>query len=379
MPGVERGQLEFGRALREHALRIGPDTYALLDDDAFLEPMGFVQRASGSTFRGDLASVYAGAFPAEKRPALNVMTDDSGRIFLPGLGYLTELPRQTAVTLTPRTDEQGIGYRASASQGRVVGLRDWRVGESSVTLLPFPVSALDRQVASEGAQLSGIERSSIDHRETLSRGMRLLVSAWPDLAFGIERVVRYIVLFDDPDCNSFALPSAHGIVFLNSSWGESDAYFIEDLAHQGGHVLFSAAWAGFEPLLNVPPETPVERLSGQADHRTLEVALHGMVTQALMAAVLDRVSLYRGNADERLGRLYFALVRLGLDLRALAGLEVYTQPGIAILRELVATYSDIASRHREEILAADFSNQPYNFDYDAYRDRNAVGITHTES
>jgi hypothetical protein len=381
VPAAERGQREFARALRTHAMSLAPELCGLLgadDDAAFLEPMGFVYKASGSRSVTDLATVYAGALPPAERTDLNVLSDGRGRVFLPGRGYLKGLTPNTELYLIA-SEEEPIGYRSSISTSQSVALKDWRIDESRLSLLPYPVVALDHQVRATGARLCGIEHASLAHRKTLTSSMRLLASAWPSLADAINRVVRHAVLFEDADQNSFSLPAAHGIVFINVSHGQTEAYFAEDLAHQSGHVLFTAVWAGSEPLVTISPETKVEQLVGREDHRTLEAALHGMVTQALMVGALDRLTNLDTDLDEVRGRLYFALVRLGTDLRALAGLDIFTGSGIAILRELVATYSDIARRHREAILASDLRDQPYNFDYDLYRARNASVMTRTRS
>jgi len=69
----------------------------------------------------------------------------------------------------------------------------------------------------------------------------------------------------------------------------------------------------------VPAESRVQDVADADDHRTIEVALHGMVTQTLMVATLDRPLRAGGDhADEPTGRLLFALLRLGLDFRMLA-------------------------------------------------------------
>ena len=355
---------------------MAPEVFGLLDfedDDAFLEPMAFVVVGGGESSTADVSLVYAGAISADRRPDLDALSDEAGRIFVPGLGYFSGLPPRTGVRLV-RSGVAPFGYSPLEFQATATSLVDWQIGDSRLSLLAYPIAALSERVAAEGGRLSGLEDAATAHRDSAAHAFCLLAGAWPLLAGAIERVVRHLVLFEDAEQNSFATPAAHGIAFLNVHLGQTEWFFVEDLAHQCGHVLFTAAWEGSEPLLTVPSETQVEELIGREDHRTLEVAVHGMVTQALMVCALERVA--RADASvgsaEATARMLFALLRLGLDLRILAGLDVYSDAGAPLIRELISVYSETAALYRDALLAADFRGQPYNLDYDLYRTQNAA-------
>ncbi|HEX8207052.1 MAG TPA: hypothetical protein VF587_13410 [Solirubrobacteraceae bacterium] len=271
----------------------------------------------------------------------------------------------------------------SADDRLLALLAPWAVrGERSIAPTPHGggrptlltrLGALEDAVTFEGRGLLDVEAASEAHAEALSAGLGLIEEAWPALGEAIGRSVRHVVLFRDPARNSFATPAAHGIAFINTALGTSDVFFVEDLAHQGGHVLFEAAWEGAPALVSVAPEASVGELAGSDDARSLEVAVHGMVTLTLMIGALRRVlaSDAAVDRDEATGRLLFALVRLGTDLRALAGLPVYAEAGVAVMREVVGAYMEAARAYGELVVAADFTGQPYNFDLALFRRRNA--------
>jgi hypothetical protein len=265
------------------------------------------------------------------------------------------------------------------ARGQATSLTGWYIGDPQPALLPYPVQALTEAVAPEGGCLAGSEGAARAHRKTVATALQHMSNSWPVLAGAIKGVVRHIVLFDDIARNSFATPAAHGVAFVNVALGTSEPFFVEDLAHQCGHVLFTAAWEGGEPLLTVPANTAVGELTDRDDHRTLEVLLHGMFTQTLMVGALDRLLLSNTEIDryEGAGRLAFALVRLGLDLRMFATLPVYSDAGIALLRELIAAYMSAAERHRHLLMTADLADQPYNFDYVCYKARNRASHSAT--
>jgi hypothetical protein len=243
-----------------------------------------------------------------------------------------------------------------------------------LTLLPYSVRALSHLLSTHGGPLPGLEQSALKYRSTVSAALQRIYDVWPALAAKIGSVVRYVMLFDDRTRNSFAMIGAHGVLFLNVAHGSSEAFFVEDIAHQAGHVLFTAAWHGSEPLLTVSPDMRIQQATAHDDHRSFEVALHGMVTQTLMVSALDKFLASKPEADrpEATGRLVFALLRLGFDLRLLANLPVYTDRGMALVRAMIAAYSSAAERYGEVMLATNFAGQPYNFDYEVYRAQNAA-------
>jgi hypothetical protein len=97
-----------------------------------------------------------------------------------------------------------------------------------------------------------------------------------------------------------------------------------------------------------------------------------MFTQALMVDALDRLLQFDVGDDthEAEGRLAFALMRLGLDLRTYSKVDVYSKAGAALLRALVCVYVHVARRRRNLCERADFADQPYNFDYERYTHHN---------
>jgi hypothetical protein len=374
-PWMRRGQLELAHALRLILAADAPDVLALLDvadHSVFLEPTAAAYAARGSTSVADLTLAYAGAIDPDHRPERFVVNaDGAARVFLPRLGYLAGGNRYASFEIH-RDQRSAVGYSRTDASATATSLADWHLGDTPLTLLPYPVRALEVAVDAAGCELRGMTEAAQAHRDAVTTALRGIADTWPALGDAIEQVVRHVVLFDDPTRNSFATPSAHGIAFLNVASGTSVSFFVEDIAHQCGHAIFTAAWNGAEPLLTTPPTTGLSELTGRDDHRTLEVTLHGMVTQALMVGALARMLLSDRYAEqhETTGRLLFALLRLGVDLRAIAALDIYTDAGMTLLRELIATYQSAAERHGASLLAADFSDQPYNFDYTVYRAHN---------
>jgi HEXXH motif-containing protein len=345
------------------------------DDSCLLEPLLIALVANGHGSAVDVDPLLAGYAEPQQRPTwLTVRADRAGRVFLPRLGYLANLPRESRIELV-RTGSSELGY-APRDGGQVgeVPLSKLQLGCSRVSVLAHPIPLLDSPaVVSDGSgPLRAVQESARRGRRRLTAAIEVLERDWPELMGLIDATVRHIVLFRDSRRNSFATPAAHGVAFLNTPL-PSVPFFVEDLAHQCGHVIFSAAWQGGEPLLGEPDAT-MAKVGGHAqDRRSLEVALHGMVTQVLMIAALERYSAGCGvseQASEALARLRFALLRLSHDVRCFAAANAFTDEGEALFTVLVSACERARDLHGEQAASEDHSTQGYDFDYEVYRASN---------
>jgi hypothetical protein len=377
LPWIERGQLSFANRLRRCLYLSAPDVFALVDfddDGTFLDPAAFVYAAAGRAPVLDARLLWLHAIPADRKPlTITARADGLGRVFLPGLGYLSGLPPSAPVSLK-RDPASSVGYSPRGSSATITPLTRWRLGPSLPSLLPYPVRDFGHALSADGGALRHLHEATCAHRDALAKALRRIQRSWPALAKAIGSVVRHLTMFDDNSRNSFAAGAAHGIACLNTAHGSSAPFFVEDLAHQCGHVLFLAALEGADPMFTVAPDCPVAQLTHQEDHRTLIVAMHGMVTEVLIVGALEHMLVADAGSDrhEAIGRLLFAVTRLGLDLRRLAGLPIYSAAGERILHELIASYTRAASRYRDLLRTTDLTDQDYNFNYDTYRASNSI-------
>ncbi len=360
-PRVQAGQLVFANAMRRAIYAVAPDVFNCLDfgnDKAFLEPLAIAE--------------------------LSIQTDVAGARtanLLTALGCYADLPLHSAKISVAgdrfgRTFIPGYGFVSTRDHTSFAPINDMEVGGGGLLLLPYPVAAFERAIFGEENSLRGVEPAARQHRVTLDGALRSLEMIWPELMRLITETVRYLLLFEQPTQNSFASRATHGVAYLNVALGHSGAFFIEDLAHQCGHVLFSSAWEGGDALLRIDGDAPMTDVTGQdGDDRTLEVAVHGIVTLALMLAALDRYldsHPSAGECAEAKARLLFALYRLGLDIGPLARSTVFSAEGTRVFAAVAQVYDRLVARYRCDSAASDFTGQGYNFDYDVFRRRNST-------
>ena len=222
-----------------------------------------------------------------------------------------------------------------------------------------------------------------------SAGFRTYSTPMVEAAFGIlERtapllhgcltaVIRRVIVFASEEGDSFASPSAHGAVFLRPPTDADEVFFIEDLAHQGGHVMLTAISVDRDAYFAMDSERSLADLTGEPDDgRTVYVAFHGLFTECLICialhACLEAGAFGGRQRHEAIGRLSFAMRRMQLDLPALQQDGVMTARGAAMVRSMGDVFDAIFARVGRQITACDLSNQPYTFSYERFVEQNAV-------
>jgi hypothetical protein len=245
----------------------------------------------------------------------------------------------------------------------------WRHGKGSPTVLPFPVQSIKAAVEQELQGTITLAPTKYQQSIEVLNAYEAIRSTWPELASMIDTHVHYILLFTDESLNSFASKCVQGILFLNLAFGQSFSYFIEDIVHQAGHVAFAAAWHYAPPILRGLGESPLRDWTGDQDHRTLEDALHGMVTLALIVRSLKLMLIKLEQAkhkDEIEARLLYALVKLGVDVHRIPQLPIFTDYGHSLIGEICIVYNEELKHFRHALRRVNFSGQAYNFNYSIY-------------
>jgi HEXXH motif-containing protein len=199
--------------------------------------------------------------------------------------------------------------------------------------------------------------------------------ATPALFDALRSVTRRIVLYSADLPNSFATLSAHGVAFLNVKDDNDEVFFVDDLAHQCGHIMFNALTQEKARFLARAADTPLRDFCrDREDPRTLYSAFHGLFTFStilwiLQACVADR-ELSDRQRHEALGRIAFNLNKFAIDLNNLATPGLFTSDGRALYELFEGVYETVFRAHHGVARDLDVSDQPYVFDYARFAARN---------
>jgi hypothetical protein len=213
----------------------------------------------------------------------------------------------------------------------------------------------------------------------MSSALAIIRDVCPTYYYYLVRAIKKILIFNDSRLNSFADLSAHGVVFLNVGATDNEIFFIEDIAHQGGHVVFSTSTFHNNGLFDVDQNTPLRAFTGVLQEtRSIYVVLHGLFTEIAIISCLDA---YLDNGDltsrykhELEGRLAFIISRFAMDLKNMSYNGIFSVRGREMYHHFIQVFETIYEKRRSIIRESNFSNQPYTFNYQRFTELNHANI-----
>jgi hypothetical protein len=382
LPEIDRGKSQFVEMLRSLVAHANPRLAAMAGergDEAFQEPLLYAHfTAEGSAY--PLEQLLFGYIAEDQKPEkTSILTDSAGIVYLPRIGYFLTGRSMTTGTLSrnPATGQfklcDGLDPIDFVFEPHLVS----DTGATEICRYNHPL--LDRLFIAEDRrfirpEVASAARLHVDH---LSAALTLIREYCPYYYSRLVQMIRLYVIFDEPRINSFASLDAQGAVFLNANVENDEVFFIEDIAHQGGHVIFSAATSDMDGIFDVDPHTELRRFTANPmETRTLYVVLHGLFTEvaiiSCLDAHLDHDRLSQRQRHETAGRLAFALSRLATDLRNVTCSGIFQARGAALYHEFRDAFAIAYSKRRVLVQRCNFSNQPYTFSYPRFATLNPV-------
>ena len=377
-PRIEQGQQRFKMTMQKLVEISRPDLFELLtacDNEPFLEPFAFLSFSVGQP-TANLDQVFAGYLASSGSPLrLTVSTERDGSFYVPNLGYFNT--DQTDSHLELLVPSIFLASDGNPVQYRLEPIVKW--SDTSMELVQHSIALLSHCfVGLEGHRVSvDIDEAVADHSPHLAKALTVISEIWPSLYQAMTGVVRKLVLFRAEGINSFATTAAHGAAFINMALGDNEVFLVEDLAHQCGHVIFSAASSEAGESFVVAPSTPIGEFNGQPnDARSVYVVLHGVFTEALMAKCLDAClteTVFDDDREHELqGRLAFILRRFTADLRNISRSGILSSQGEELLYPIYQVWKEIMSRRQATADAFNLSSQGYNFCYQSFAQHNPI-------
>ena len=266
----------------------------------------------------------------------------------------------------------GIGYRDAAENGfsDKNGGREW-LGGTGIELYKFiPNIILDHDPSVSYCPSSLIE----DYRNALTQAIEKMRLITPEFFELICACTKNICLFRSDSLNSFAGITQHGTCFINVvETDSSEVFFIDDLSHQCGHIIFNILTAKTEDFLNFDKDTYIRDLGGfDVDDRKIYSIFHGLFTYSCILGALDA---YLENTDaeeqsllrlEALVRLGFYITKMFVDLENLYGKNLFTPLGETYYAAFIKNYQRMYDKYHTVIKTFPYANQPYVFSFEQF-------------
>jgi hypothetical protein len=349
------------------------------NDEFFLDPSLFcylLDKAPNK--RLTLQQVCLGnRLAADQRIDLPIFFDEGGIAHLPGLGefFAPELRgRIVSASMIPKERRLLVPH----------GMLEPLPGCLSFnTKWSFPVYLPEMLSREDKAPLRELPMQTLaGARGQLEEALDFLSSHTAGFYSLLELVTREVTVFNSPDQNSFAAITSHGAAFLNTENKQQDAlFFIDDLSHQCGHIIFNTLTLQTEEYLTLPKTTPLAELLTVPGHsnRTLYGAFHGLFTYS---CILHCLSAYFNHKNPSLspekkmvvlGRLGFYLVKFMVDLDSFYKIQqVFTTKGLELFWQFINSYRSVHAMFGQYTDRYSYANQPYTFDESLFLELNAL-------
>jgi hypothetical protein len=369
---LAQNQISLADTIRMAIYQENEQLFDLLDyenDTLFLESNCFCYFLSdiGSENKTSLEQTLLGYIIEEKRLSnIKLKGDLFGLVNLPNLGYIRANPYEIL-----RLSLQEIKQKLIPNQF---------VKNSTIRLCLHPTDHLSYQ----GGVIfdEPIEQSLTKHQSQLVEATIFFQNNLPDFWKLIEGFTREFVVFSSPNHNSFAGIMQQGTAYFNiENKQKSVVFFIDDIAHQCGHVIFNVLTLETNKFLKVSKDHPLNGFSpNPQESRGVYGAFHGLFTYTTILHSLDKV-LKSGNlfdetqCHEALGRMGFYLGKFYSDLQLMNNSEILTDEGLAYHKQFLEGFNTIFQEYGKELASFDYSNQPYTFQYNLFQIFNPVKKT----
>ncbi len=366
---VTQNQISLADTIRMAIYQENEVLFDLLDyenDILFLEPNCFCYFLSDidSENRMSLEQTLFGYIAEEKRPSkIAVKTDIFGLVDLPNLGYIRANPFEVLWLSSQEVKQRLIPNEF--------------VKDSKIRLCLHPTDHLSYQ---EGVLFDeSVEKSLAKHQAKLEEAIHFFQNQVSDFWQLIASVNNQFVVFSSHNHNSFASISNHGTAYFNiENKQKSPIFFIDDIAHQCGHVIFNVLTLESTKFLKVSKDYPLKGFSTNSqENRGAYGAFHGLFTYTTILYSLDKVLksgilFDKKQRHEALGRMGFYMHKFCLDLQLMNNPEILTRDGLAYHKQFLDGYNTILLEYGKELALLDYSNQPYTFQYDLFNDLNPL-------
>jgi HEXXH motif-containing protein len=369
-------QAELSDTIRLFLYNTSPELLELLDyddDNTFLEPALFYYFLADAAPKNSapLPQTLYGYLPAAHRLAvLPVKADATGLIYLPGTGYFQVSP-QAELLLHWEAAAETLHLTTMAGEPVTAPLLPERwLPNSSIRLALHNTDLLDTYLTAQLAEPVAI--STERNYPSLRQAVDLLNQHLPAFARLLSLAIRELVLFNSPTQLSLATISYHGTAFLNVGATENTAvYFLDDLAHQCGHVIFNALTLQTEDFLLVSKHSPLNQFTHESgDKRSVYSVFHAFFTYTTILYCLDHCLqhnlLAAGEQREALARLGFYVSKFRADVAEFPADQVLTAAGRQYHDMFRASQQAIEDRYQRQLEPLSYRNQQYVFDYSRF-------------
>lgn len=332
-----------------------------------------------------LDQILFGYYNRGKRPQnLQVFSNHRGKIYLPQYGTLSTEKGSEEFTLSydPKTDTLSLSQNdvpVSFTYTPIVVLSSYQDIEITSDIDPysekffFDFNYLTREEAEFFLAYKPIETAP--YASAIEEALKLIDDVLPADAEKLRTCIKKIVLFYHPKLRNFATRESHGTIFLNVEETANVSFFLEEIIHQGSHIVFNNVTFDTGEFFRTDPNALLSDYVDN-DERTLYGAFHGIYTTCKIVDLLLRVinsesPMKQEVAYEIIGRLAVNKNRHEIGLEMVPYDVVFTDLGKAFM-DYYFQLLDENIQNNPRFFDFDIKNHPVVFDFEVFEKDNPI-------
>jgi hypothetical protein len=352
------------------------DRVDFYDDAIFQEPLLYTYISQKDNKWLDCI-IYA--YERTKKEKIEVFSNTRGIVYLPKVGYLKTEVANSAIVM------ETIGEKINLY---VNGVRIEYIFES-LLYCAFGIEVVRDQhplleiVFSEQGSTENviIENIYYPHLDSLNRGLNLIKETNPQHFELLQRSLKKIMLFTSEKQNSFAVLTAHNMIFLNIHSWDDEVFFVEHISHEGAHsTFFTLTYETKSQLFKCHHNEPIGDFVGEpGKYSSIYLYFHGMftfieITKSLSGCLDVPTFSHRQYHDIR-GRFIFAMERYKLSIDMFDNIsDVLTTAGREWLEIFRAHFHSLEASFKKLYPLYTLINQPYDFNSQIFAQENGSAL-----
>jgi len=361
------------------------------DDRIYKDPLLFAYLYTQQTDKKVLEIILYNYINSNHRPvSFDAISDEFGRIYLPNIGWVNAISKNTVYKIKIDAEKKIFLTQNNLTVNYKFESPTF-CGTSSIEILKYSIPLLKQFYYDYEKNIVEVEIEEITkkNQKNLEIAFSLIEKYIPNHFELIKMVTTKFVIFNiNPNFrNSFAISLAQGIGFFNAyQENYNEVHFIDDIAHQTGHVIFNALIYKSDDFFKVSPNTVIQIIQGEngSMDREIYILFHALYTYyttfICLDACLDANVFDDLKKHETLGRMKFYISKCKTDLFLLERPsknisrvnELFTDKGQIIYHEIKETFQWILDKWGQAVKDFDIDNQPYNFTFENFLQKNPL-------
>ena len=370
-----------GRTVIFHLARDIFDDLDFDDDHIFLNPFLFNSEIASNADKLRLILIRtAENNKSRSTDPISAKANADGFLLLPFQGYLRTTEPFADVRLARIANGD---YRLTNSSGAEALARIELMPDTS----PHEFFVIDRPSVLFEGPMEDVHGERIDFghfdvlanlpKSELLRALDLLQDKNSRYYNLIRSTTVAFLLFRNDAINSFATERLPGIAFLSLPKEHcTSMFFLEEIAHQCGHIMFSDMTFSANILFDGDEQLPIANITGErGDNRTVYVVCHALFTEMSIASVLYSCIRSGMLSDRELlearGRLAFVLKKYCTDRKNVCAIGTFSAAGRLVMDWIMNEADQVLRESKLTVSGLDLRGQTYNFEFGKFLDSNA--------